>query len=244
MNTNSDIGIITQVRMTSSRLPGKVLMKVSEKTLLGYHIDRLKQTGLKIIIATTSNEADDSIAEFAKENNLACFRGSEANVLSRFYHAALMYQLNTIIRVTSDCPLIDPHIIRSGLEKYIQLNNSNLYLSNTIERTYARGFDFEIFSFDALKDAFDHAVEPGDLEHVTPYIWKDKSGKTEMYQKQQDLDHSGFRITVDTKEDFELIKLLIEQHKAHSMAYNEIENLLVDNPELVRINAHVEQKKA
>jgi spore coat polysaccharide biosynthesis protein SpsF len=237
------IGIITQARMTSTRLPSKVLKQINERPLLDYHWDRLQKTGFEIAIATTINKEDEPICEFAKKKNIPYHRGSEKNVLSRFYETAVKFNYDIIIRVTSDCPLIDPHLIRNSASKYIQFNNPNLYLSNAIERTFARGFDFEIFSFEALELAFKNASEESDLEHVTPYILKNRSGKTEYYHVKQEQDNSRFRITVDTEDDFKLVKTLIETYKADKLPYTEIENILSLHPELTKINSHVEQKK-
>jgi len=240
---SSMIGIITQARMTSTRLPGKVFKEINNKSLLQYHIERLQKMGFEICIATTINDSDNIIVEYATEKNILYHRGSEHNVLSRYYEAALKFKFDTIIRVTSDCPLIDPHLIRNALEKYIQLNNVNLYMSNGLERTFARGFDFEIFSFQQLEQAYKNAKEESDLEHVTPYIWKNKSGNTELYTIKQIPNNSHLRITVDTPEDFDLIKVLIEKYKANELPYNEIEDILNEHPELIAINKHIEQKK-
>jgi spore coat polysaccharide biosynthesis protein SpsF len=237
------IGIITQARMTSTRLPGKIFKEVNNKSLLQYHIDRLKQTGFDIAIATTTNKTDDIISEFTETQNLKLHRGSENNVLSRFYETAVKFSFDIIIRVTSDCPLIDPHLIRNSIEKYLKFNNENLYMGNGIERTFARGFDFEIFSFSLLKDAFENAKEESDLEHVTPYIWKNRSGKVEFYHIKQETNNSDLRITVDTADDFLLIKKLIEEYNAADLSYSEIEKVLRQHPELIAINSHIEQKK-
>jgi spore coat polysaccharide biosynthesis protein SpsF len=235
--------IITQARTGSTRLPGKIFMPVKGKPLLHYHLNRLLKTGARIIIATTRNEADNQVQEYAEENNLSCFRGSESNVLSRFYHAALANHLSTIVRVTSDCPLIDPQLISENLMKYNRLGNPDLYMSNTLERTFAIGFDFEIFSFKLLKEAFENASDPEDLEHVTPFIWKNKSGKTQFLNVSQPVNNSNLRVTVDTSEDFKLISHLIEKHHADTLSYSEIENVLLQHPELIQINAHIKQKK-
>jgi spore coat polysaccharide biosynthesis protein SpsF len=237
------IGIITQARMTSTRLPGKIFKQINHKTLLQYHINRLQQTGFEIVIATTTNPTDDVVCEFAEKQNIKFYRGSENNVLSRYYEAASKFQFDIIVRVTSDCPLIDQHLIRNGIEKYVRINNQNLYMSNGIEKTFARGFDYEIFSFQSLKEAYENAIDEPDLEHVTPFIWKNKSGKIEFYNIRQEKNNSRFRITVDTSEDFDLIKQLIEKYHADEMPYNEIENILIQHPELCAINAHIEQKR-
>lgn len=236
-------GIITQARMTSTRLPGKIFKEIQHKPLLQYHTERLQQTGLDLIIATTTNASDDIVQEFAEKQNLPFHRGSENNVLKRFHEAALKFNLDIIIRVTSDCPLIDPHLIRNSFEKYMKLNNPHVYMANGLERTFARGFDFEIFSFELLDEAFKQAKEESDLEHVTPYIWKNRSGKVELHPVKQATDNSRFRITVDTSEDFELIRTLIEQYEADKLPYTEIEQLLISHPELSAMNAHIEQKK-
>lgn len=238
-----NIGIITQARMTSTRLPGKIFQQINGKKLLDYHIDRLAETGLDIVIATTINSTDDCVAEFAQGRNLHLHRGSEDNVLSRYYEAAVKYNLDVIIRVTSDCPLIDPHLLRNSVEKYLKFNDPKLYMSNGIERSFARGFDFEIFSFDLLEEAFKNAKEEIDLEHVTPYIWKNRSGHVSFYHVKQEKNNSFLRITVDTTDDFKLIKHLIEDFKADTLSYFEIENILLNHPELVALNAHIEQKK-
>jgi spore coat polysaccharide biosynthesis protein SpsF len=237
------IGIITQARMTSSRLPGKILKEISGKSLLDFHIERLRKAGFDIAIATTINDTDDPVVSFAEKRNIPVHRGNENNVLSRFYETAKKFNYEVIVRVTSDCPLIDPHLIRNSIEKYLKMNNDLLYMSNGIERTFARGFDFEIFSFRLLEEAYNNATEEADLEHVTPYIWKNKSGKTEFYHIKQNDDHSSFRITVDTPEDFELIKLLIDKYKAADLSYAEIEDILQSHPGLTSINSHIEQKK-
>ena len=237
------IGIITQARMTSTRLPGKIFKEVNNKSLLQYHIERLQKTGFDIAIATTTNETDDCVCEFADHNKIKYHRGSENNVLSRYYETAVKFKFDIIVRVTSDCPLIDPHLIRNNMETYLKLNNQNLYMANGMERTFARGFDFEIFSFQLLEEAFNKATDEGDLEHVTPYIWKNRSGKVEFYHVKQNQNNSNFRITVDTADDFELIKTLIEKYKADTLPYTEIENILAQHPELVALNAHIEQKK-
>lgn len=229
--------------MTSTRLPGKILKEVNHKSLLDYHINRLQQTGFEIVIATTTNVTDDVVNQYAINHQIKIFRGSENNVLSRYYYAAKQFNFDIIVRVTSDCPLIDPHLIRNSVIEYVKFSNPNLYLSNSMDRTFARGFDFEIFSFPLLEDAFKHATDVSDLEHVTPYIWKNKSHKTELYKVGQPQDNSQLRLTVDTAEDFELIKQLIENYNADELPYTEIEKIMLAHPELIAINATIEQKK-
>lgn len=238
-----NIGIITQARMTSTRLPGKVLQEIDGRSLLDYHITRLLKTGFHVIVATTSNETDDPIVDFCEKNKINFYRGSEDNVLSRYYEAAKKYELDFVIRVTSDCPLIDPHLIRNSVEKYLRFNNENMYVSNVIDRTFARGFDFEIFSFSLLEEAFKNATLSRDLEHVTPYIRDNHSGLVDFYDIKQSVNNSHLRITVDTEDDFKLIKTLISAYKAQDLPYTDIEEILLAHPNLVAINQHIEQKK-
>lgn len=237
------IGIISQARMTSTRLPGKVLMEVEKKSLLKYHLDRLKLSNLPLFIATTINTTDDLLEDFAVKEKINIYRGSENNVLSRYYECAQLNNLEIIIRVTSDCPLIDGILIKEAVSEYIKMGDYNLYYSNCIERTFPRGFDFEIFSFAMLEEAYKHATSTHDLEHVTPYINQNKSGKIKFKHIRNEVDRSDIRITVDTSDDFILIKKLIEEHHADGLSCKEIISLFDHNPELKKINAHVEQKK-
>lgn len=238
------IGIIIQARMGSSRLPAKVLKQINGKSILSYQVDRVKRLNYPIYIATTVKPQDDQLEEFASENQLSVFRGDEDNVLKRYYECALKNELDVIVRVTSDCPLIDEDVICEGIKRYLDEDDDLLYLSNTLDRTYPRGADFEVFSFYQLEDAYKNAAEISDLEHVTPYIWKNKSGRTRIIQIKKEGDFSRFRLTLDTTEDFLLIQTLIETYNADELNMAEICKIMVDNPSLAKINEHIEQKKA
>lgn len=237
------LGVISQARMTSTRLPGKVLLQAGGKTMLQHHIDRLRQAGLQVYLATTINSSDDPIAAYAAAAGIPCFRGDEQNVLSRFYGCAREHDLDVIVRVTSDCPLIDGQLVADAVRQYLAFGDDQVYLSNTLQRTFPRGFDFEIFSFPLLQEAYQHATLPEQLEHVTPYINQNKSGQVRLEHVVRTQDASQFRITLDTPEDLQLISLLIEQYQAQDMSGEEIIQLLQAHPELQKINAHVEQKK-
>lgn len=238
-----NIGIIIQARLGSTRLPSKILLPIKGNSIFQIQIDRLKHIDCPIYIATTTKDADNAVVDFATRNNLSYYRGDEDNVLSRYYECAKEYKLDVIIRLTSDCPLIDPVIIKDGLDQYIALNNSRLYISNTVTRSYPRGFDFEIFSFELLKDAFVKAVESSDKEHVTPFMWKNRSGDIDIKQIIRTIDASNYRLTLDTQEDLTLLKILIEQYHADSLSGNEIISIMQAHPELALINQHIEQKK-
>lgn len=236
------VGIISQARMNSTRLPGKILLQARDKTLLDYHCKRLQDSGLPVFIATTTGVSDDLIAGYCIRENIPYYRGDEEHVLSRYYRCASHHSLDIIVRVTSDCPLIDGGLIRQAVLDFIERGNPWLYVSNVLQRTYPRGFDFEVFSFQALEDAFLHAQLPGDLEHVTPYIHQNRSGKMEFLHVLYTDNKSAYRITLDTAADFSLLKTLIETHEADKLGHTALINLLDAHPELVAINAHVEQK--
>ncbi|KQR40424.1 acylneuraminate cytidylyltransferase [Microbacterium sp. Leaf159] len=229
--------------MTSTRLPGKVLLRAAGRTMLDHHLDRLIQTGVPVIVATTTNDSDDPIASLARQRGVTAYRGSEDDVLARFAGAASDSGVDTIVRVTSDCPLIDPSLIAEGLRLYDALDDPYAHVSNVIERTYPRGFDFEVFSTVALVEAHENAREPAEREHVTPYLYAGRSGRTSLHAVTQEDDASGYRVTLDTSEDLVLIRELIESYDASTLSAREIVAVLKQHPELVAINAHVEQKK-
>jgi spore coat polysaccharide biosynthesis protein SpsF len=237
------VGIISQARMTSTRLPEKVLLPIGQKPVLQYHLERLQQSGFPVILSTTANKTDDPLRAFGREHQIPVYRGDEQNVLSRYYETARAFNLDVIVRVTSDCPLIDGALIRQGIGEYLEMNDTQLYLSNVLVRTFPRGFDLEIFSFALLEEAFHQASQAGDLEHVTPYINQNKSGHVRFRHLTQPEDKSCYRVTLDTPEDFELLRILIEDYQAHQLPAHDICSLLDAHPELAQINAMVEQKK-
>lgn len=229
--------------MTSTRLPGKVLKEAGNKPLLAWHVERLQWSGFPVFIATTVNSSDDPIVSWAQSCQLPFFRGDEGNVLERFFGCAREHNLDIIVRVTSDCPLVDGKIIRKAVESYIAANNHHLYLSNTLKRTFPRGLDFEIFSMEMLEKAYRQANSDLEKEHVTPFFYKTHAGEFIQQNWERNGDAAAFRITVDTPEDFELVKRLIEQYQAHMLEAEELIFLLEQHPELTALNAHVEQKK-
>lgn len=236
------VAIITQARINSSRLPNKIFLEAGNKPFLLHHIERLEKTGLPIIVATTNDGSEKPIIDFCKRKGLMFYRGDENDVLKRYYEAAKEFNVTTIIRVTSDCPLIDGNIILKGLNAY-SLLPANTYYSNALERSYPRGMDYEIFSFDLLKEAFDNATAQPDREHVTPYIWNNRSGNVDQVHDVQPIDSSAFRITLDTKEDQQLITRLIEEHNADKLDHAGIVEVLLKHPELANINKDIAQKK-
>lgn len=227
--------------MTSTRLPGKILMCAGERPLLETHLDRLAKVGVPVIVATTTNLSDNPVAEFCTALDVPVFRGSENDVLERYQRAARAHEARHVIRVTSDCPLICPDVIRAGLDIYLSLKSGSVYLSNAEKRTYPRGLDFEIFSRCSLDFAAENARLSSEHEHVTGYIRTSMPDIRHEYCI-DDENLSDWRITVDTDDDFKLVKLLIEDYHAAEMDYPSLKALLKAHPELMKINSHVQQK--
>lgn len=234
---------IVQARMGSTRLPGKVLKEINKKSLLNYQIERMNQIKLinQIVVATTPN-GNEEIINLCKFNNLDYFIGSENNVLERYYQAAKKFDADIIVRMTADCPLIDPDVVNQIISYYLE-NNFD-YVSNTQKRTFPRGLDAEVFSFKALEKAYNEANKDYELEHVTPYIYLNKNLFT-IGQYTQEIDLSGIRLTVDTREDFQLVQSIISELYAYNNNFRlqDIINLLNQKPQLLEINKNIQQKK-
>lgn len=239
------IGIV-QARMGSTRLPGKVMMKIKGEAVLFFVIERVKQSKLidQIVIATTTNKQDDVIVKEAKRLKVDCFRGSEEDVLSRYYNAAQNYNADVVVRITSDCPLIDPKLNDKVIGFYLENNSYDLVTNaGPVEkRTYPRGLDIEVFSFQKLEEAYNKADKKYQREHVTPYIYENSE---DLFFITSEVDYSDIRLTLDTSEDFDLIQKIFEKlyHGKHDFYLKEIINLFNAEPTLKRINQHVEQKK-
>lgn len=236
---------IVQARVGSTRLPGKVLKKICGKTVLEHDIDRLKRAKNidEIVIATTTEERDIEIVNEAKQLGVKYYRGSESDVLSRYYFAAKENNADIVVRVTSDCPLLDSEATEEIIKFYLENYPKYDYVSNTLDRTYPRGLDTEVFSFKVLEEAFLNAKENFQREHVTPYMWNNNT-RYKLYQYKDRVDNSNLRLTLDTQEDFKLItEIYIELYNNQYFGLKEILNLFNERPELIEINKEIEQKK-
>ena len=238
--------IIVQARMTSTRLPGKVLKRVLDKPLLEYQIERLRRVNLadEIVIATTTNDTEQPIVELCDRQALPYFRGSEEDVLARYYGAAKEHQADVVVRVTSDCPLIDPQVIDKVIYFYINHQPKYDYVSNCLERSYPCGMDTEVFSLSALQQAFLEATAQPDREHVTPFIYRNPE-RYHLAQVAYLENQSSHRWTVDTVEDFELIKRIIEALylPIPNFTLEDCLSLIKQHPDWSAINVHIKQKK-
>lgn len=234
---------IIQARMGSTRLPGKVMKKIKGETVLYHVVERVKQSELidQIVVATTTNRQDDVLVEEAKRLKVSSYRGSEEDVLSRYYYAAKKYNADRIVRVTSDCPFIDPTIVDQVISKHLETNAD--YTSNSIERTYPRGLDTEVFNFDVLEEAYKNATQKYEKEHVTPYILEHPNKfKLINIEAEEKLRRPDIRITLDTIEDFELISRIILHFPSINFATEDIIDFINQNPKLIDINKYVKQK--
>ncbi|WP_129691775.1 cytidylyltransferase domain-containing protein [Gottfriedia acidiceleris] len=236
---------IIQARMGSSRLPGKVLRKVLNKPLLEYQIERVKRAKCinEIIIATTINETDQKIVDFCELLSLTYYRGSEEDVLSRYYEAASICQADIVVRITADCPLIDPDIIDQIINDFIKNQSHIDYVSNTVQRSFPIGMDVEVMTFPLIESINRLDLPQSYREHVTPYIYQ--SGKYKIRQVLQETNKSHIRLTVDTPQDLNLISKILEEIYPDNPFFSlqDIYNLLDKNPKLLLINNHIKQKK-
>ena len=211
---NLKIIIVTQARVGSSRFPEKVLKSIAETTMLGMHLERLNRSkrANKIIVATTFEEKSIEIISIAENCGAAAFQGSTNDVLDRFYQAVLQDNPDIVVRVTSDCPLIDASIIDNVVDLLIK-NNLD-YASNILIESFPDGQDVEVFTFKALETAWKQAILPSEREHVTPYIRKNCDFNDGKIFKAQNLDapknYNAIRMTVDEPNDLITVKILVE----------------------------------
>lgn len=238
---------IIQARIGSTRLPGKILKVLMGKTVLQHVIERVQQVRSidNIIIATTILDQDNPVADEAVKCGVNYFRGSENDVLARYYLAAKNNNADIIVRITSDCPLIDPIVTDKIVNFYKDKVVYNIVTNasgDLSKRTYPRGLDSEVFSFNTLQKAYEQADKQYQREHVTPYIYENNPM---IYYYRNTIDYSMYRWTLDTEEDFELIKEIYRHlYKGkHDFYLQDVINLFTIHPELIKINAHIEQKK-
>ena len=237
---------IIQARMGSTRLPGKVLREINGRPMLSYMLERVTAAHNidKVVLATSIDSSDDPIAELCRKNDILYYRGSVDDVLDRYYQAARRVKADIIVRLTGDCPLIDPRMIDCVIDIY--KNGNYDYVANTTppKWTVPRGMDVEVFSRRSLEEAFLEGSSSAEREHVTPYIY----GLPWRYQLRQvrlaeDLSHH--RWTVDTAEDLALVTHVLEALLPENPLFtmHDVLLLLKQHPERVKLNAGIAQKR-
>ncbi|OWA36192.1 acylneuraminate cytidylyltransferase [Saccharibacillus sp. O16] len=235
---------IIQARMGSTRLPGKVMKNLFGKTVLQHVVERVIRASNidQVVVATTQAEKDNLIVEEAEKLGVAWFRGNEDDVLDRYYQAAVLNQADIVVRVTSDCPLIDSEVL-SDLVGFYKEHKYD-YVSNTLKRSYPRGLDAEVLSFESLKVAHENASNQESREHVTPYVYNNPD-LFSLYSYENAIDYSEYRWTLDTAEDWDLIQKIYENlyRENEIFSWEKGIALMQQKPELYEINAGVEQKK-
>ncbi len=242
-------GIIIQARTTSTRLPNKILMELpygSGTTVLQQVIRRLRKSREAdvIIIATTTDREDDAVVNISVQENVPYFRGSRENVLERFYLTAQKNGLDVIVRITSDCPCIDPGIVDSAIKQHCASHAD--YTSNTLKRTFPRGLDVEVMTLSALRKAHEEASEDFEREHVTPYIYRTNPGAFKISDMVASLQTHApdIRVTLDTEEDYALLCAVYGFLYPHDNFFGaeKIVGLFNDRPWFKLINKKISQK--
>lgn len=207
--------LITQARIGSTRLPGKVLLPIGEETLLSVHLKRLRKCKMinQIVVATTFEDGVDRLIDICKDSEVDYYQGSLEDVLDRFYQAAVQYRPDWVVRVTSDCPLLDSRVVDQVVREALKRNVD--YCANIITEDFPDGQDVEVFKFSALQRAWKEATLKSEREHVTPFIRNNSDLKGGEFFTAYDVKcHSNFnsiRMTVDEKADLIAIRRLIEE---------------------------------
>lgn len=250
MMKKDKVVVSIQVRMGSTRLPGKVLKKICNKPMLLLMLERLSKCELidEIIIATTYNKSDDPIFELAKNHGYKVFRGDEHDCLDRHYQAVKKSNAKFICKITSDCPLIDPQIVDSVIRYFLENKNKFDYVSNVHPATYPDGLDVEMFSNYALEKTWKEAKNKEEREHTTTYMWKNPSlfrigsvimpNNVNLFTKE--------RWTVDYPEDFEFVKAVYENlyDDGRIFLMDEIIKFLTKREDIKKINQYLIGKNA
>lgn len=232
---------VIQARTGSTRLPSKVLADLAGTTMLERVVERVAraETIDGVVVATTIEAADDPIVDVLADRAVTVVRGSHHDVLDRYHDALLATEADVVVRVTSDCPLIDPHLIDDVVRA---LGPDADYASNTLEpRTYPRGLDVEVVAAEALERAWSEDQDPALREHVTPYIYRNPE-RFVLRRVHGDADHSGHRWTVDTAEDLALVRRIYDLLGDDPFTWRDVLALIEANPTWSELNQHVRQK--
>jgi spore coat polysaccharide biosynthesis protein SpsF len=239
-----DIVAIIQARMGSTRLPGKVLMNILGQPMLERVVERTRRAKLlrNVVVATSVNAADNAILQLCESRGWLCFCGSEDDVLDRYFQAASRYRSDAVVRISSDCPLIDPQLVDHVVQIYLDAKQQLDYVSNSYPaRTFPLGLDVEVLGISALRKAWKQDKNPRWREHVTPYVYRHPE-EFKLRGVANGVDLSEMRWTVDTGEDLEFVRRVYEHFGHDRFSWRDVLSVLQDHQEWLIINRHVQQK--
>ncbi len=246
--TDKNIIAIIQARMDSSRLPGKVLKDIAGRPMLGWVVERASraQSVAQVVVATTMAASDQALADYCSQAGYAHTRGDVYDVLNRYYEAAREFGAGIIVRLTADCPLIDPGLIDKTVRGFLDAHPPADFAANRLPppwgRTYPIGLDVEVCSFRALEEAWQKAEHPHQREHVMPYLYENE-GHFNIVLVDHERDYGDLRWTVDTRADLELIREVVARFEGRDdFSWGEVVALFEREPALKRINAGVHHK--
>jgi spore coat polysaccharide biosynthesis protein SpsF len=233
--------------MTSNRLPGKVLREIAGKPMLAWVVERARRANSleTLAVATSTDPTDDPIADVCQTRGYACYRGALDDVLDRLYRAAQAFEAEAIVRLTGDCPLIDPGVIDDTVSAFYQsgVDFAANRLPTPWKRTYPIGLDTEVCSFTALEKAWNEASEPYQREHALPYLYE-SPGRFRIRVIDHDPDYGHLRWTVDTAEDLALVRAIFDRlEDRENFSWKDVLRLFEEEPDLADINAHVVHKR-
>lgn len=235
---------VIQARMGSTRLPGKVLLDLAGEPMLARVVNRVQRARRldQVVVAASNEPADDAIGDLCRARGWLCVRGSQDDVLDRYYQAALTVQAGALARITADCPLVEPEVIDLVVGEFLAAQPAADYASNVLSpRTYPRGLDIEVIRFEALARAWREDDNPAWREHVTPYLYRHPE-RFRLHRVANAVDLSQLRWTVDTADDLELVRRIYGAFAGDQFGWREVLALLDQHPQWLAINRDVEQK--
>lgn len=242
--TNMKIIVLVQARLSSSRLPGKVLQPLGSRVVVGqvFHQLSFLRNSSQIVLVTSVENSDSPLVDWAIEQNVPYYRGSLHDVLDRYYQAALYYKADAIVRITADCPLIDPQVVDVVIHRFMESGVD--YCSNVLPPTFPDGLDTEVIKFSALQTAWREATLPSEREHVTPYI----RNHPEQFTKTTVVHTPSleqYRWTLDTAEDYDFLQRVVKEveQPGKPIFYRQVLELLQQKPELMELNNHLKRNE-
>ena len=240
-NSNKDMKVVccVQARMGSTRLPGKVMLPILERPVIWHVVNRLRHSKLvdEIVISTSTNPLDDDIRNFAGHEGISCYSGKENDLMDRLYQTAKLFNANVLVRITADCPLIDPKVVDTVVKKFLDNTGKVDYVSNIIKRTFPDGLDVEVISYESLQEAWQEVTDEFWREWVTMFFVENPQ-KFKLMNVEYQRDLSKLRWTLDYPEDLEFAREVYKHLYPNGIFYMEdILELLERHPEIAEINS-------